>query len=244
MWLLAVTLAGCLGSETLQTPEEHYRRARRCESTGDFRAALSAWGSYLESQPEAVDGYLAYQELLEGQDGREAARQGLARLSPTNRQAALRFARLRNTTVGEVKGPLTLSVKYRDARGRWNGPYELAFDAARMAVEAARERLESPYPNWVDFFETSVGPVLSFGRLVSHKPIVSEVRYSIDSQAFDRRLRLSAVPRRDPADEEQIPWPEAARSVWVKVRLSDGSELARRFEREARPAPAPGPGRR
>lgn len=133
--------------------------------------------------------------------------------------------------------PGTFEVKYVDAKGRENGPYELVFDPAAQQLAQTKSILDMTANSWVAFRDWEDGVLLYFTHLVSHRGSLKEVRYSLDSDALDRRIDLPPSDPRNPyaMPDDYLPYvtvPKATRYVLVQVTYADGTTSeAHRFDR-------------
>lgn len=80
----------------------------------------------------------------------------------------------------------TVQVRGFTADGRLLGPYDLAFDALGAVREQDMRTLRSMPATWVQFNDRNA----YFTSVFSSNCGVSELRYSIDSRALDRRVSL------------------------------------------------------
>jgi hypothetical protein len=142
-----------------------------------------------------------------------------------------------NTTVripGEFWRRRELAVKYTDAKGVEHGPYPLHFDPRAEFLRFTRQALAAI--DWLTISELSPGQrVAYFTTLVSYKAAFKEIRYSIDSDAFDQVWPLKVNPSEgwppNYADERlYVPVPAAARFINVKVVYVDGSTDSQRVD--------------
>ena len=144
---------------------------------------------------------------------------------------------LPNTTI-QLAGPFwrkrTLTVKYIDAKGQENGPYDLEFDPRSEFLRFTKQALAAVA--WLTFQDQSPGQrLVYFTTLLSFKAAFKEIRYSFDSPALDRRypFAISASdvwPARMDADQLFVPVPQGTAFVTVNVVYVDGSTDTRRYD--------------
>jgi phage tail protein X len=91
-----------------------------------------------------------------------------------------------HTGVGFLDGETMVQVRGLAADGRMLGPYRLTFDALDAVREQDMRTLRSMPATWVQFNDHAV----YFGSVFSSSCGVREVRYSINSHALDKRLRI------------------------------------------------------
>jgi len=144
---------------------------------------------------------------------------------------------LPNTTI-QLAGPFwrkrTLAVKYVDAKGQENGPYELEFDPRSEFLRFTKQALASV--GWLTFQEQPAGRrIVYFTTLLSFKPAFTEIRYSFDSPAVDRVYPFATSasdvwPARMDGDQLFVPVPPGTKFVTVQVVYVDGSMDTRRYD--------------
>ena len=141
----------------------------------------------------------------------------------------------------DAKLPLAkrrLELRFDDAAGRSHGPYALVFDPLAQAVASTRSVLEATTGSWLSFREYPAGHrLVYFTHLVSNRNGLREIRYSVDNDALDKRLRITpdwsgpGAPRIREGDPILVEIPMAARFVNVQIVYADGSVApARRFD--------------
>ncbi|MEO7150963.1 MAG: toll/interleukin-1 receptor domain-containing protein [Burkholderiaceae bacterium] len=141
----------------------------------------------------------------------------------------------------DPKAPLAkrrIDVRYDDAVGRSHGPYALIFDPKAQVVAETRQLLEATRASWLSFREYPAGHrLVYFTHLVSNRNGLSEIRYSVDTDALDQRFEITpdwggpGAPRIRESDPLMIEIPMAARYVRVQLVYADGGVApARRFD--------------
>ena len=120
------------------------------------------------------------------------------------------------------------SVKYTDAKGREQGPFELAFDPRAEYLRFTKQVLNSV--DWITFRDMSQGERLAyFTTVLSYKPALREIRYSLDSAALDRVFPLqgagveSGIPGAITDDVTYLRLPPQTRFVTVRIAYTDGT---------------------
>jgi hypothetical protein len=144
---------------------------------------------------------------------------------------------LPNTTI-QLTGPFwrkrTLAVKYVDAKGQENGPYDLEFDPRSEFLRFTKQALAAV--GWLTFQEQSPGQrIVYFTTLLSFKAAFKEIRYSFDSPAVDRAYPLATSasdvwPARMDGDQLFMPVPAGTKFITVKVVYVDGTMDTRRYD--------------
>ena len=124
-----------------------------------------------------------------------------------------------------------VEVKYIDGKGQEHGPYAFRFDPKVEYVRETKDILRLT-PDWISFREFPEGRMLVyFTHLLGSRNAFSEIRYSIDSDALDRKVRYThdwsqKGPPPDIAgnDENPITVPMTTKYVAVKLFYIDGTE--------------------
>lgn len=127
-------------------------------------------------------------------------------------------------------GAHSLEVKYVDIRDRTNGPFSLPFDTADQIGQQARRILQLTAGSWVEILSGKA----YFTHLLAYRGALSEIRYSFDDEALDRRFPLSPATelfsRIDPNDQTFVVVPPQTKFVAVRVTFKDGARSeVRRF---------------
>lgn len=122
-------------------------------------------------------------------------------------------------------------VKYIDGKGQEHGPYRFRFDPRVEYVRETKDVLTRVVPDWISFREFPEGRMLAyFSQLLGSKNAFREIRYSVDSDALDRKVRYTqdwsqkGPPGDDGSDENPITIPMTTRYVAVKLFYIDGTE--------------------
>lgn len=135
-----------------------------------------------------------------------------------------------NTTIripGEFWQPRQVAVKYTDAKGVEHGPYRLDFKPRDEFLRFTKQALAAI--DWITVTESSPGQRLAyFTTLISYKAAFKEIRYSIDSTAFDKVWPLKIDPSEGwpPTYTDEplyVAVPAATRFINVRVVYVDGS---------------------
>jgi hypothetical protein len=143
-----------------------------------------------------------------------------------------------NTTIripGEFWKPRRVAVKYTDAKGVEQGPYDLAFDPRTQFLQFTKQALSSI--EWVTFTDGADGEkVVYFTTLISFKAALEEIRYSFDSAAVDTVWPFTVDPSEGwpPKFTDEplsAPVPRSVRFITVKVTYTDGSSDTQRVDK-------------
>lgn len=87
-------------------------------------------------------------------------------------------------------GEHTMLVKYVDKNGQTNGPYTLQFSTADEQLAQGKMMLNSVSGAWLSFRDWDSKVLLYFTTLMSYRPIIKEVRYSLNSEAVDKTFEF------------------------------------------------------
>jgi TIR domain len=129
-----------------------------------------------------------------------------------------------------------VTVKYTDARGGQHGPFQMAFDPRAEYLRFTKQALN--HVAWITFQDRSPGERLAyFTTLVSYKPALREIRYSLDSAALDRVFPLqgagveSGIPGAITDEVTYLRVPPHTRFITVRIAYTDGTNSEpRRFD--------------
>lgn len=128
---------------------------------------------------------------------------------------------------GEV-GATGLSIKYRDARGREQGPYDYAFDPVAELAAGNRRILESFANAWISHREDADYPYTYFTHVLSYRCAIKEVRYGWDEDEPKTLFPLPPCDRRNPFSVPSdaliyIPTDKTAKAMMVRLVYQDGT---------------------
>jgi hypothetical protein len=121
-------------------------------------------------------------------------------------------------------------VKYVDGKGQEHGPYRFRFDPKVEYVRETKDVLTRVVPDWLSFHEFDGRMLTYFTQLLGSKNAFREIRYSIDSDALDRKLSYTqdwsqkGPPDIERTDENPITIPTTTKYVAVKLSYIDGTE--------------------
>ena len=129
-----------------------------------------------------------------------------------------------NLSPGEHK----VEVKYKDRNDAVNGPYTLTFSTSGEQLAHTKMILNMIAGSWLEFREYDSKTLLYFTALMTYRPVISEIRYSLDSDALDKVHKF--VPSDvmfkagDNLDELFITVPGATKFAMVQVTYKDGTK--------------------
>lgn len=134
---------------------------------------------------------------------------------------------------------MTLQVRYSDANGVEQGPFDLKFDPRVALLSGQKDILERFSNGWIVFGKEHVQKgLLYFTHLVSYRCAITKAVIGFDGEALDREL---PIPPCDLANPHAIPRnfmpylriPASVRSVRVQLTYADGARSeVKTFSRE------------
>jgi hypothetical protein len=126
-------------------------------------------------------------------------------------------------------GAHAIEVKYLDRTDKTNGPYAWKFSTVEARVTVAKNALHSGKPPWVIFGAPGPKPWLAFTILLLYRPVIKEIRYSLNSENLDRTFPFK--PSDKMMDVQDIPTletlvyvPAETRFACVQVTYVDGTK--------------------
>jgi hypothetical protein len=127
---------------------------------------------------------------------------------------------LPNLTPGEH----SVEVKYLDKNGQTNGPYTLKFSTDAQQLAQAKMMLNASAGSWIAFHNTD--PILYFTTLMTHRAVLREVRYSLNSDALDKTFAFKPTDKPfEVGDDIYLKVPADTASATVQITLKDGTVL-------------------
>ena len=133
-------------------------------------------------------------------------------------------------------GQHTIEAKYVDKNGITNGPYTLKFSTADEQMAQAKWSVNSTSNSWLSFRDYDGRLLLYFTQLMSYRPAIKEVHYSLNSDALDRTFQFKpsnklgevgedvviTVPRDTQFAEAQVTYMDGTKSSVQKFLRSNG----------------------
>ena len=130
------------------------------------------------------------------------------------------FVPLPNLTPGEHR----VEVKYVDKNGRTNGPYTLQFSTADQQLAQGKMMLNAVSGSWLAFRDFNGKALLYFTTLMSYRPVIKEVRYSLNSDALDKTFQFKPSDTMfEVGDELYLTVPGDTEFASVQVTYKDGT---------------------
>jgi hypothetical protein len=124
-------------------------------------------------------------------------------------------------------GEHTIEVKYTDKNGASNGPYTLKFSTNAEQLAQGKMSLNMTAGSWLSFRDYDGKVLLYFSHLMSYRPIIKEVRYSLNSEALDQTFHFKPTDTMyTVGDEVYLAVPGDTRFANVQVTYKDGTKSA------------------
>jgi len=121
-------------------------------------------------------------------------------------------------------GEHTIEVKYVDKNEKTNGPYTLKFSTADEQLAQGKMMLNAASGSWLSFRDYDGKVLLYFTTLMSYRPIIKEVRYSLNNDALDKTFRFKPSEKMyEVGDEVYLAVPGDSQFASVQVTFKDGT---------------------
>jgi hypothetical protein len=123
-------------------------------------------------------------------------------------------------------GDHTIEVKYTDKNGATNGPYTLKFSTASEQLAQGKQILEMTKGSWLSFRDYDGKVLLYFTHLLSYRPVIQEIRYSINSEALDQNYKFKPSDKMYIAGDDlvYITVPADSQYAAVQITYKDGTK--------------------
>jgi hypothetical protein len=123
-------------------------------------------------------------------------------------------------------GDHTIEVKYTDKNGATNGPYTLKFSTASEELAQGKQILEMTKGSWLSFRDYDGKVLLYFTHLLSYRPVIQEIRYSINSDALDQTYKFKPSDKMYIAGDDlvYITVPGNSQYASVQITYKDGTK--------------------
>ena len=214
------------------------KEAEKWIETADAR-----WAK-LSSVPEKVAENPVTLTLQQGNDGWSAtfgltefnAKELFYRLDRTGEFKSTGYLHTRNLQTGEhmvnlyvplpnlATGEHVIEVKYIDRNGQTNGPYSLSFSTAGEQLNQVKMTLNATSNSWLTFRDYDGKVLLYFSGLMSYRPALKEVRYSLNSNTLDRTFKFKPTAKMfEVGDDICIAVPDNTEFAAAQVTFKDGS---------------------
>ena len=131
------------------------------------------------------------------------------------------FVPLPNLAAGEH----SVEVKYTDKNGQMNGPYTLKFSTGDEQLAQGKMMLNATAGSWLAFRDYEGKVLLYFTQLMSYRPLIKEVRYSLNSDALDKTFKFKPSEKMfEVGDELYLAVPNDSQFATVQVTFKDGTQ--------------------
>lgn len=148
-------------------------------------------------------------------------------LPTQNPQTGLPMARLDLPLPDIPPGEHTIEVKYTDRNDQVNGPYTLKFSTSDAQMAQAKMMLNSTIGSWLMFRDYEGKRLLYFTGLMSYRPVLKEVRYSLNGDTLDLLFPFKPSAKMyEVGDDIYITVPNDTQSAHVQVTFKDGTKSA------------------
>ncbi len=122
-------------------------------------------------------------------------------------------------------GEHTLEVKYVDKNEKTNGPYTLKFSTGDEQLAQGKMALNMTAGSWLSFRDYDGKVLLYFTHLMSYRPIIKEVRYSLNSDRLDQNFKFKpSNTMYEVGDELYLTVPGNSEFANVQVTYKDGTK--------------------
>jgi hypothetical protein len=122
-------------------------------------------------------------------------------------------------------GDHTIEVKYVDKNEKTNGPYTLKFSTADEELAQGKMILNMTAGSWLSFRDYNGKVLLYFTHLLSHRPVIKEIRYSLNSDKLDQTFKFKPSDKSeiDSSDQVYLSVPDDSQFATVQVIYKDGT---------------------
>jgi hypothetical protein len=121
-------------------------------------------------------------------------------------------------------GEHTIEVKYVDKNEKTNGPYTLKFSTADEELAQGKMILNMTAGSWLSFRDYNGKVLLYFTHLMSYRPVIKEIRYSLNSDKLDQTFKFKPSETSEIGDEPPyLTVPGDSQFATVQVTFKDGT---------------------
>jgi hypothetical protein len=122
-------------------------------------------------------------------------------------------------------GEHTIDVKYTDKNGATNGPYTLKFSTGDQQFAQAKMSLNMVSGSWLSFRDYDGKVLLYFTTLMSYRPAIKEVHYSLNSEALDQTFKFKPTDKMfEVGDDLYLTVPGNTQFANVQIIYKDGTK--------------------
>ena len=125
-----------------------------------------------------------------------------------------------------VPGEHTVEAKYVDRNDKSNGPYTLKFSTQGEELAQGKQILEMTKGSWVSFRDYDGKVLLYFTHLLSYRPVIKEIHYSLNSEAVDQSYKFKPSDKMFIAGDDlvYISVPANTQYAAVQITYKDGTK--------------------
>jgi hypothetical protein len=159
--------------------------------------------------------------------------QSTGHLPYTNPQTGLPMINSNVPLPNLAPGAHEVEVKYVDRSDRTNGPYKLSFSTADQQLAQGKMMLNATIGSWLSFRDYDGRVLLYFTGLLSYRPLLQEIRYSLNSDRLDKTYPFKPSKKMyEPGDNVYVAVPKETQFANVQVTFTDGTKSpVQKYER-------------
>ncbi len=122
-------------------------------------------------------------------------------------------------------GEHSIAVKYVDKNGQTNGPYTLKISTADEQLAQGKMMLNASSGSWLAFRDYEGKVLLYFTTLMSYRPVIKEVRYSLNNDSVEKVFQFKPSEKMfEVGDEIYLTVPADTKFASVQVTFRDGTK--------------------
>jgi hypothetical protein len=123
-------------------------------------------------------------------------------------------------------GEHTVEAKYIDRNDKSNGPYTLKFSTQGEELAQGKQILEMTKGSWLAFRDYDGKLLLYFTHLLSYRPVIKEIRYSLNSEALDKEYKFKPSDKMFIAGDDVVYMSVPADTQYAAVQITykDGTK--------------------
>jgi hypothetical protein len=151
--------------------------------------------------------------------------QSTGQLPYKNAQTGLQMVNTNVPLPNLAPGEHTVEVKYLDKNEKTNGPYTLKFSTADEQLAQGKMMLNMTAGSWLSFRDYDGKVLLYFTGLLSYRPVIKEIRYSLNNEKLDQTFKFKPSDKMYEIGDE-LPYlsvPADSQFANVQVTYVDGT---------------------
>ncbi len=117
-------------------------------------------------------------------------------------------------------GEHSVEVKYVDKNDKTNGPYTIKFSTEQQQMAQSKMILNMTSGSWLSFRDYEGKVLLYFTHLMTHRPVIKEIKYSLNSDKVDQIYKPMYV------SGQELPFlyvPKDTQFACVQLAFTDGT---------------------